>query len=47
MENDNLLIKESMSEQMLLMEWLDELMMELKDEILQKKNARWVKAKDH
>lgn len=47
MENGNLLIKESMSEQMLLMEWLDELMMELKDEILQKKDARWVKAKDH
>ncbi len=47
MENGTLSIEESMSEQTQLMDWLDELMMELKDGIVQKKGARWVKTKDH
>lgn len=29
------------------MDWLDELMMELKEGLVQKKGARWVKSKDH
>ena len=47
MVNGNLSIEESMSEQTRLMDWLDELMMELKDGLVQKKGVRWVKSKDH
>ena len=47
MRDGTLSIRESMSGQTQLMDWLDELMMELKEGLVQKKGARWVKSKDH